>query len=286
DQNEIELPDDATATSGDVLSTDAAGNYSWISNSGLTGTTGSLFFADGITGAPIENNNQLRWNEGNNRLAIGNISPQSKLDVDGQIQARGGFASTEGSVTNPGYGFYTNGDTNTGMFRVRDDVLAFSTAGEERLRMIEDGNVGIGITVPLENLHVAGNIRTDGEFRSIITTIQTPDYVFQKYFIGNSNLNPNYEFYDLAEIEAFVKENNHLPGVKSAATNNELGYWNLTESSRVNLEKIEELFLHTIEQEKKIKELQSANTNMSTELEELKAQIAEIKTMLLEKQND
>ncbi|MFX0557359.1 beta strand repeat-containing protein [Maribacter sp. CXY002] len=30
DTNEIELPDDSAATSGDVLSTDAAGNYSWI----------------------------------------------------------------------------------------------------------------------------------------------------------------------------------------------------------------------------------------------------------------
>jgi len=113
-----------------------------------------------------------------------------------------------------------------------------------------------------------------------------PDYVFQKYFLGNSILNPNYEFNDLAEIEAFVKKNNHLPGIQSAAAVKEQGFWNVSESSRVNLEKIEELFLHTIEQEKKIKELQSANTNMSTELEELKAQMAEIKTMLLEKQNN
>ena len=112
-----------------------------------------------------------------------------------------------------------------------------------------------------------------------------PDYVFQKYFLGNSILNPSYKFKTLAEIEAFVKENNHLPGIQSAQAVKEQGFWNVSESSRVNLEKIEELFLHTIEQEKKIKELQKANTNMSSELDALKAQMEEIKTMLLEKQN-
>lgn len=104
--------------------------------------------------------------------------------------------------------------------------------------------------------------------------------------MGNSILNPSYEFNDLAEIEAFVKENKHLPGIQSAQAVKEQGFWNVSESSRVNLEKIEELFLHTIEQEKKIKELQKANTNMSLELEALKTQMKEIKTMLLEKQNN
>ncbi|MEP3373563.1 MAG: hypothetical protein ABJO07_13495, partial [Maribacter dokdonensis] len=113
-----------------------------------------------------------------------------------------------------------------------------------------------------------------------------PDYVFQKYFLGNSILNDDYEFQSLSDIEFFVKEHNHLPGIKSAAAIKEQGFWDLGEASRINLEKIEELFLHTIEQEKKIKELQKANTIMSSELEALKTQMEEIKTMLLEKQNN
>ena len=110
-----------------------------------------------------------------------------------------------------------------------------------------------------------------------------PDYVFQKYFLGNSILNPEYEFTNLSEIEEFVKENNHLPGIKSVAAIKEQGFWDLGEASRINLEKIEELFLHTIEQEKKIKELESSNKNMATEVEALKAQMEEIKKLLLEK---
>ncbi|MGO4921623.1 hypothetical protein, partial [Maribacter spongiicola] len=249
--------------------------------------TGSLLFSDG-NGGIAENNNQLLWDETNNRLAIGNLpgAPQSKLDVDGQIQARGGFASTSGSAGNPGYGFYTNDDTNMGMYRIGIDQLGFSTNGFEAMRINEIGDIGIGIDPdPITKLHVNGNIRAEGTI-SATAYITVPDYVFQKYFLGNSILNPNYKFSNLSEIEKFVKENNHLPGIKSAAAIKEQGYWDLGEASRVNLEKVEELFLHTIEQEKKIKELQSANTNMSTELEALKAQMAEIKTMLLDKQNN
>lgn len=35
----------------------------------------------------------------------------------------------------------------------------------------------------------------------------------------------------------------------------EKGHWNVTENVRTNLEKVEELFLHTLEQEKKIEAL-------------------------------
>ena len=112
-----------------------------------------------------------------------------------------------------------------------------------------------------------------------------PDYVFQKYFSGNSILNPEYEFTTLSQIEEFVKENNHLPGIKSAKAIKEQGFWDLGEASRINLEKIEELFLHTIEQEKKIKELEAANNNIATEMASLKAQLQEIKALLQAKSN-
>ncbi|WP_424001987.1 beta strand repeat-containing protein [Maribacter sp. IgM3_T14_3] len=234
-------------------------------------------------------NSVLSFAGANSNVGIGNISPQDKLDVDGQIRARNGFAASNGSAGAPSLGFYN--DSDTGIFRGNlVDYLRFSTDGEEAMIIDPTQNIGIGPTFATgtavgARLHVDGDIIADGTI-SATAYITVPDYVFQKYFLGNSILNPNYEFSNLSEIEKFVKENNHLPGIKSAAAVKEQGFWDLGEASRVNLEKIEELFLHTIEQEKKIKELQSANTNMSTELEGLKAQMAEIKTMLLEKQND
>ncbi|KAG1650573.1 hypothetical protein GQR58_027898 [Nymphon striatum] len=101
-----------------------------------------------------------------------------------------------------------------------------------------------------------------------------------KILLGNSTLKENYDFISLEEIEAFVKKNHHLPGIKSAYQAQKEGSWNLSDSNLQNLEKIEELFLHTIEQENKIKALQSENGTLKEELESIKKSIEEIKSAL------
>lgn len=111
-----------------------------------------------------------------------------------------------------------------------------------------------------------------------------PDYVFQKYFVGNSTLKESYNFNSLEEIEVFVKKYHHLPGIKSAATVKKEGKWNLSVSNLQNLEKIEELFLHTIEQGNKIKSLQSENKNLTNRLNSIQEDLEEIKA-LLKKEN-
>ncbi|MBU2899496.1 beta strand repeat-containing protein [Maribacter dokdonensis] len=262
-----------------------------LSNTNLTQTADRIYDLDENDLTFDITNSTLIFSGINSNVGIGNISPQDKLDVDGQIRARNGFGANNGSAGAPSIGFYN--DSDTGIFRgTLVNYLRFSTAGDEAMIIDPTQNIGIGPTFATgttvaARLHVDGDIRAEGAITASGTiTDGIPDYVFQKYFLGNSILNPSYEFNDLAEIEAFVKENNHLPGIQSAQAVKEQGFWNVSESSRVNLEKIEELFLHTIEQEKKIKELQKANTNMSSELEALKTQMEEIKTMLLEKQNN
>ena len=106
------------------------------------------------------------------------------------------------------------------------------------------------------------------------------DYVFEKYFLGYSKLNADYEFKSLSEIENFIKKNNHLPGMTSAYQAKKDGYWNLSASNLKNLEKIEELFLHTINQEKQIEKLKSENNLLSQELKSLKQQVEAIKAMI------
>jgi hypothetical protein len=269
--NEIELPDDSGATNGDVLSTDAAGNFSWI-----TPSSNNLFDNDLTLSSDRTHN--LGGNDfilgGSGNVAIGAITPQDKLDVDGQIRARNGFAATDGTANLPSYGFYTNNDNDTGMFRAAVNQLAFSTGGTEALRINASQNVGIGI-VPTEKLHVNGNILATGTI--------TPDYVFQYYYNGESLLKPQYSMSSLSEIEEFTKLNKHLPGVPSAYEIEQQGGIVVNRSTEINLEKIEELFLHTIEQEKKINQLKIENDTLSSEIKLLRKDLDKIKELLKNK---
>ena len=86
------------------------------------------------------NGQELYFLGGN--IGIGLSNPASQLDVQGQIQARDGFAATEGTAGQPSYGFYTGGDTNTGMFRVAEDAIGFSANGQEILRLQESAGNG------------------------------------------------------------------------------------------------------------------------------------------------
>lgn len=74
--------------------------------------------------------------------------------------------------------------------------------------------------------------------------------------------NKDYNLRKLAEVEEFINENNHLPDVPSAKQVADEGY-SQHDMNKVLLQKIEELMLYTIKQEKKIAALE-------TELENLK----------------
>ena len=132
-----------------------------------------------------------------------------------------------------------------------------------------------------QNIITTGNLTVNGPVTVGGTPVH-PDYVFQKYFLGNSILKENYDFQTLAQIEIFVKKYHHLPGIKSAKEVQKDGFWNLSESNLQNLEKIEELFLHTIEQEKKIDQLKNENQSITEELETLKKEIEAIKYLIKE----
>jgi len=72
-----------------------------------------------------------------------------------------------------------------------------------------------------------------------------PDYVFAD----------DYSLMSLDELEQNINENGHLPGIPSSSEVSESGF-DLGDMQRRLLEKVEELTLYTIQQEKMIKELQ------------------------------
>ncbi|SNR82423.1 hypothetical protein SAMN04488009_0250, partial [Maribacter sedimenticola] len=215
----------------------------------------------------------------------GNISsPNSTITIGGAANALLGNVTIDLTPNSIGAGEID--DNAIGLDELQNDAV-----NSDKIVDGSIGNVDMGSGIDgnkivpdfgLQNIQTGGNINIGGTV-TVQTVVVHPDYVFQKYFLGNSILNPKYKFQSLEEIEAFVKENNHLPGIQSAAAIKEQGFWNLGEASRINLEKIEELFLHTIEQEKKIKALETTNKDMANEIELLKAQMEEIKQLMLEK---
>jgi hypothetical protein len=108
------------------------------------------------------------------------------------------------------------------------------------LRIDDSGNVGIGTTSPDNKLDVLGIIRAN----EVIVETGWADYVFQD----------DYKLKPLSEVEAFIKENKHLPSVPSAAKIQDKGA-HVAELITKMMEKIEELTLYSIEQKKEIDEL-------------------------------
>ncbi len=118
----------------------------------------------------------------------------------------------------------------------------------------KNGKIGIGTSNPDELLTVKGKIHTQ-EVLVDLNGAVAPDYVFNTYYDGNSLEKPEYTFKSLSEIASFVEENRHLPAVPSAKEIEEKGL-SLKEMNLLLLEKIEELTLHTLEQQKHIEVLQ------------------------------
>jgi len=74
--------------------------------------------------------------------ASGTLTTRLTLDHLGNIIGAGQFEGITGSASSPSFSFSV--DTNTGMFRPAEDILAISTGGIERLRVNNNGKVRIG----------------------------------------------------------------------------------------------------------------------------------------------
>ncbi|NKI30325.1 hypothetical protein [Croceivirga thetidis] len=265
---------------GDVLSRAVTGGVEWVAPSAVTDEN---FAEDDLTfNGPrthnLSNNNLTITGEGNVIISgIPDNPNEAKLQVDGTINTTGIRNANGAAAGNVSYSFFD--DSSTGMYKEVASTLDFATAGTEAMRIDAAQNVGIGpafygggAIAIAERLHVDGNILATGTI--------TPDYVFQSYFDGYSPLKPSYEMFSLKEIEEFTRKYNHLPGVPSANQIKVQGGILVNRATEINLEKIEELFLHTIEQQKKIDNLNNENKELKSELDSLKAEIEAIKEML------
>lgn len=117
----------------------------------------------------------------------------------------------------------------------------FNHANNGALRIAaDDGDVELDLDQN-GNMTITGNFFAQGG-----TQLNVPDYVFA----------PDYNLMPLTELATFIKEEKHLPNIPSAKEIGNAGAINMTEMQLKLLEKVEELTLYTLAQEKTINELQ------------------------------
>ncbi|MBL0737623.1 hypothetical protein JI750_12025 [Flavobacterium sp. GN10] len=125
------------------------------------------------------------------------------------------------------------------------------------IRLIENGNVGIGAQNPDSKLTVAGNIHAQ-EVKVTVNAGVVPDYVFAN----------DYKLKSLNEVEQYIKKNSHLPEIPSAKELEKNGLM-IAEMNMNLLKKIEELTLYIIEQDKKTETLKTIISDQNKRLEKL-----------------
>ncbi len=129
----------------------------------------------------------------------------------------------------------------------------------EKLRILWNGNVGIGTTNPQYKLAVNGNI---GAQDIIVTNTGWSDYVFR----------PGYRLRPLSEVSAFIQANGHLPEIPTEAEVKDKGV-SLGDMQAKLLAKVEELTLHMIQQDKENRELRDQMNQQTKEIQELRERL-------------
>jgi hypothetical protein len=123
-------------------------------------------------------------------------------------------------------------------------------------RVLKNGTTYIGDKAPLASgPHGNAKLAVDGKIlaKEIFVNVHNsvwPDYVFEK----------DYKILFNDELEKYISLNKHLPGLPSAKNIEENGL-NLAEMLRVQMEKIEELYLIVLRQQKEIGDLKKENIN-------------------------
>jgi len=187
----------------------------------VAGTSGNVGFGTSSPGASVhvrrtDASAQVKVEETNGTFVARQLL---LLTNNGGAQAR--FENTNNGSQ------WNTGSNNGGGFqinRVGSGITEFSINGA-------NGNVNMGA-----NLLVTGTISSGG------MVLNVPDYVFD----------PDYKLTPLSELADFIAEKKHLPNIPSAAEVKEAGQVNLSEFQMKLLQKIEELTLYTIDQQKTI----------------------------------
>jgi hypothetical protein len=191
----------------------------------------------------------------NGRIGMGTTVPAVKMHIDGGAIS-GEVFRIEG--TNVQMGLATDGILK-GFFNLTGDDVKIGTLasndlgkfiirlnGGDRMFVHPDGRVSIGISTPATGYMLSVNGKIISEEVRVELDVNWPDYVFKQ----------DYKLPSLKQVENFIQKNNHLPGIPSAAQVKKEGI-ELGDMNKRLLEKIEELTLYLIQQNKELEVLKN-----------------------------
>jgi len=253
----------------------------WMSQSAPSGINYTFLAGGGLTIINAQKDEPLYFTEANvakmilksGNVGIGTTIPKAKLEVFNTATSGHLILSTNdnGSADLSRIDLdYKIANQNQTIARISSGypnsanggsgILRFYTSNSgvlgEKMRINANGNVSIGTTEidPTEAmLTVNGSIHT----KEVIVDLKPPlaDYVFT----------PTYKLMPLYQVEQFVNVNSHLPEMPSAAEVSKNGL-NMGEMQNKLLQKVEELTLYMIDQQKTINQ-------QSAKIEELEKKL-------------
>jgi len=143
--------------------------------------------------------------------------------------------------------------------------VVLGTNNSERMRITSNGNVLIGSSSQINSaykLDVYGSARAN----EIVVNTSGADFVFDK----------KYALPKLSDVKAYIDKNQHLPEIPSAKEMQTNGI-SVGEINTKLLQKVEELTLYAIKQQKRIDQLE----RQKTKSEQQEARMAALENALL-----
>jgi len=184
--------------------------------------------------------------DADDRVGIGTTSPTDKLHVRSTTGVASILVEEASGTLDNNRVLVEVVNNGRAQFRLRN------TADTSGLSWFVSHETNGNFAISREGTGVAEvTVEPDGDM--IITGNYTPDYVFD----------PGYQLMPLTDLEEFIMRERHLPNVPNAAEVEKNGI-NVNDFPMALLEKIEELTLHTIAQQKTIDALQAEVAELKT----------------------